>query len=455
MSRVRIDGASPLERVPSALVPGVVAGAVPGLSLLAANLLDLPGRFNDFSSYWLAGRLVAAGSSPYDLAALAALGRRENLTFLVGGGYSYPPPFAVAMAPLAALPFQVAAWLFCLVSVLVFGLAVGAWLGRLDLTPRRRLVLALLAGAYPPVVGSLYFGQANLLVLASLALALAVLVPPFEVRVPGPGQRALRELGAGLALGLAGIVKLVPLALLVPLAFGRRWLACLGMVLGSAGSLGLALILAPASARGESQLSSLFEADGFWSNQSLNGLATRLTVPTERTTPLLPGLDAMLLGVVLICVLAGLTAGALWLARDQLGTGTGLGAALALALVAGLAAAPKDSFWNHAPALLAVGLLPLGRLTGGLRPRVAAGRRWILVGLGAWYGMAWLQALIDRGEGSLTRPLGALGSLGSSIGILGLLTLWLLLVCRLVWLAGLAGRAVSPIGPGTSQVSAR
>ncbi|HJX68023.1 MAG TPA: hypothetical protein VJ258_04780, partial [Candidatus Limnocylindrales bacterium] len=83
---------------------------------------------NDFHDYWLAGKLILQGQSPYDSAALAETARREGLSFLVGGGYSYPLPFAVAMVPFALLPFAVAVAAFGAVSLVLFGLTVAAWL---------------------------------------------------------------------------------------------------------------------------------------------------------------------------------------------------------------------------------------------------------------------------------------------------------------------------------------
>ncbi|HEX8940224.1 MAG TPA: glycosyltransferase family 87 protein [Candidatus Limnocylindrales bacterium] len=398
----------------------VVAGGIPAAALVASTLLGLPGRFNDFSSYWLAGRLVAAGQSPYDLAALTTLGRREGLDFLVGSGYSYPPPFAVAMVPLSALPFTFAAWLFSLVSAAAFGLAAAAWLARAGLSTRRSLVLAALAGAYPPIVGSAYFGQANLLIVAVLVLAMDRLLP----RDGGRGGRG-SELIAGLGIGLVGVVKLVPLVLLVPLLLGRRWVASAGLIAAALGALLVAAVVAPASGRGGSQLAELLGADGFWSNQSLNGLATRLVVPTDRTAPLLPGLDPTVLGVAFLVLVALPTAVALWSARRSALAG-GLGLGLSVALLAGIAGAPKDSFWNHAPALLAVAQLVPGRGAGTVVPA-----RGLRLALGAWYGGAWLEALVDRTEGGITRPLGPAGALVSSLAILGLLALWAWLTARL------------------------
>src|SRR5947207_14918053 len=110
---------------------GVLMGLAligPVLALAVVVAQNPAARFNDYHDYWLAGRILADGGNPYDLDALRTVARQENLEFLVGGGYSYLPPFALAMVPLASLPFQLSAWLFSLVSVVAFALAVAAWL---------------------------------------------------------------------------------------------------------------------------------------------------------------------------------------------------------------------------------------------------------------------------------------------------------------------------------------
>ena len=89
----------------------LAAIAVPLLGWIAWTLVLRLGS-NDFHDYWLAGRLVLDGRSPYDIGALRDLAAQQHLSLEVGGGYSYPLPFALAMVPLAALPFEVALVIF-------------------------------------------------------------------------------------------------------------------------------------------------------------------------------------------------------------------------------------------------------------------------------------------------------------------------------------------------------
>ena len=202
---------------------GLIAIAPSLATLLLQSVMKNGWRFNDFHAYWLAGRLVARGQNPYDLAAFGELARIEGIPSVVGGGYSYPPLFAVLMEPLAALPFATAGWVFTTGSVLAFGITVT---GLLRSTPafasatwRRRAAGALALGLYPPIITSLFIGQVNLIVLGLLAFGLF------------GGASMPRTIAAGLALGLAAGIKLVPGLLLVPLLLARRWTLATGMLL--------------------------------------------------------------------------------------------------------------------------------------------------------------------------------------------------------------------------------
>jgi hypothetical protein len=347
------------------------------------------------------------------------LGHSLGLDFVAGGGYSYPPPFAVAMVPLASLPFRVAVALFVVVSVAVFAATIAWWLPRSVLGGggrRRRALLALGAGLYPPVAGSVFAGQANLLVLGLLGVGLA----PF---IPGRGIADGRGagVGSGVMIGLAGIVKLAPLALVAPLALAvgrvRGALAVLaGIVLAVVGSLALAVALAPAAGRGASGLAELFAADPFSTNQSINGAISRLFLDGDRTSALLSGDPAPWI-VAATVLLAAATFLVLLRAVPALGEGRVLALALALSITAAAVGAPKNSFWNDVPVLLAVALaLAAGGLGG------TPGRRALV---GAWIVATVAQALVDRWLALPGAPRSPALTVVSSAGTVGLLALWL------------------------------
>jgi Glycosyltransferase family 87 len=398
-----------------------VAGTRPALALaailapIALLLWDIAhggyGLWNDFASYWLAGKLVAAGHSPYDLTALARLGHREGIVFQAGTGYSYPLPFAVAMVPLSELPFQVAAVTFTAVSLLVFGLAVSGWLRDpwvFRAGPLPTILAAFLAGCYPPVLGSAFFGQANLLVFGALALGIRAWAR----------SGTTSSLVGGAWIGLGGIVKVAPLALVVPALVARRVAGALGVIGGACAALLLAVLLAPFGAAGMGGLGGLLMPDPYWTNQSLNGFVSRLTMRTERTTPLLPHLDPALVGGLLLGTLAIATLAVLLLGRRSCARWDGYALGIGLTLVAASAGAPKNSFWNQVPALLGVGLLLTSTVVGRRLDRVT---RTLLV---AWFGLALVQRWVDSLADATLRGMGPAGALLSSAAFYSLIMLW-------------------------------
>jgi hypothetical protein len=385
--------------------------AVP-VATLAFGLVSGGGRgfWNDFSTYWLAGKLVWSGQSPYDLAALVRLGHDQALVFQAGTGYSYPLPFAVAMVPFGWLPFGAAGLLFSLLSLLVFGLSVTAWLTdpRLFRGGRRAAIAcAALAGCYPPVVGSILVGQANLLVLGLL--------------VVGVRRLAVTDRAGwgGAALGLAGIVKVVPLALVVPVVIGRRWRDVLGLVAVAGGTLAAAAVLAPFAVADMGRLLRLGEADPYWTNQSLNGFASRLVMPTGQSVPPFPHASAATIAWGAMLVMAAATLGALLWRRARLASWDGLALAVGLALVAATAAAPKDSFWDHVPALIGAGLML--SVPGWQRGRWRAPLFGLVAG---WFVLAVAQVVVNQVDGATGASGGPISGYLTSLALYGLVLLW-------------------------------
>jgi hypothetical protein len=289
------------------------------------------GLFNDFYDYWLAARVVAAGGNPYDTATMAAAITHSGLHFTLGTGYSYPILFAYLCIPLGALPATSAAVLFSLLSLAALGLAVALLATPLRLVPYAELLLiGAIAGVLTPVSGSLYFGQANLLVLPLLALA-------------------WRGRARPLALGLATAIKLYPAAALAAIvAGGRRSLRLLASTL----ALALALTVLPNLLAGNNPAGTaggLFGPDPFWTNQSLNGFVSRLSMPSEFTHPPLTGLPVVPTELVLLALLgAGVLTVMVWQG------GRPWAGCLSLAIAFGVVAAPKNSLWNYTPLLLSV-----------------------------------------------------------------------------------------------------
>jgi hypothetical protein len=411
---------------------------------VAASILPLAGWLfwafvlhrgsNDFHDYWLAGRLLLEGRSPYDAHALAELASREHLSFMLGGGYSYPLPYALAMVPFALLPFDWALVAFNSVSLVAFGLTVGAWLVAIHGAPglgsdpcrglgRRRFVVALAAGAYPPVYGTVVMGQANLVLFPLLAAGAALAVS---------GSTSARRAGGGALLGLAAIVKLVPGALVVPLTLGRRWGGAAGLVAGGAAAFALAVAAAPWAAAGSGSLGSLMEPDTFYTNQSINGFVTRLAWEGDRTLPIWRGaFDPRVAMLALTAAFGAATLGVLWWRRAALRGRRGAMLGLGFALVAATIGAPKTSFWNESLVLAAVALLLAAEAPGlTLRAFGALDRALLAV----WFGGAVLWAAVWAVEPARTGPLSWAVTLLWSSSLFSLLALWSLFVRRLAGL---------------------
>lgn len=173
---------------------------------------------SDFASYWLAGDLARLRRSPYPAEALAARGHQlgfahDQYPFL------YPPPFALAMQPLSRLPYERARALWVLLSS-AFLFAAIALTGQLVL--RTRVALALRAPHYAWVLLAAFVPAAlnsssvhNDVRSGSVG---AILYFLFAVLLWSLASR--RATLAGLALALATLVKLFPVALL-PLVWWR------------------------------------------------------------------------------------------------------------------------------------------------------------------------------------------------------------------------------------------
>jgi Glycosyltransferase family 87 len=380
--------------------------------------------YNDFHDFWFAAKLITMGHSPYDKAALAALANSEGLHFVVGTGYSYPLPFALAMIPFVALPFNAAVLVFSGIGLTFFGLTVAAWIGwahgwQPDLA-RRRLLLAAGAGLYPSVYGTIANGQANLVLFPLLGLGTMALLD---------GERR-RGLAGGIGVGLAAIVKLTPGAMAVPLLLGRRVGAAAGIVLGAAAALVVSTLLAPWAGAGSAGLTDLLEPDSYFTNQSINGFVSRLVNPSERTVPVWPHAFDPRLPMLVATVLFGLlTILVLWRARDLLGERRGLALGLGIALVAALIGAPKGTYWNQAMILIPAGLL-LAVEAPDLRLRRFARADRVLLLL--WLLGAAVQTVLWMYPPSKSVAMAPAVTLLQSSSIYGLLALWLVFARRLL-----------------------
>jgi hypothetical protein len=159
---------------PSVLFVVLVAGAVLGLGVRAAVTVR-DADISDFRCFYEAGRLVAAGSDPYDRTAWAAAVYTDpDRVPHCARTFIYPLWTAVAMAPLSVLPERAAVALW---EAILFACSLGATLfisRTWAMLGGARLLLVTLLWSQPmfSAIGNAQFGPVILLSVAALAYAL-------------------------------------------------------------------------------------------------------------------------------------------------------------------------------------------------------------------------------------------------------------------------------------------
>jgi hypothetical protein len=179
------------------------------LVLVRAIGRDHRARQEDFAVYYFLAQAMRQGRNPYatDIAKMARA-RGADIHDISRG--TEPPTFLLLFEPIATLPLNVAYWtwqgtnLVCLVIAVFLLLGMGS-----ELEPRLAATIAGLALLYPPVGFHFWMGQSKLPVLLLLAL-----MTHFMER---GGEAA-----AGLALALATLLRIFPVALLAYLILLHR-----------------------------------------------------------------------------------------------------------------------------------------------------------------------------------------------------------------------------------------
>lgn len=208
--------------------------------LLAASLVN--GLYNlgiavrpasqggDFEQYYVAASLVRVGEAGtmYDRSPLYQQKAKEFGVRGVplGGGKerkittsAYPPLVAYLMVPLSVLPYDVARYVFFLLSLAAFAATAPLLVANREAGQRRTLVLAGWAAVtlFYPVFRTLWLGQINAVLLFLCVLALHLV-------------RRRRVWLAGLLFAVAAHVKFFPLVLL-PFFLVKREYRLLGTTL--------------------------------------------------------------------------------------------------------------------------------------------------------------------------------------------------------------------------------
>lgn len=260
-----------------------VALAIYGLVLVQAGL-----RHQDFGAYLAAAHDVLSGQPLY-----AAFLHHPFPDPTLRPAYIYPPAFALLVAPLAALPVDVAGaiWLLlcqgCLAAAM---LIVIRWL-RPAAWATAAIVVATLT-FYPLWIDAVQ-GQANLLIVFLVTAGLAGVV------------RGDARFGA--AFGVATALKLTPALLLIWLLLERRFRAAGWMLAGFAGvTVAAGLVRASDSVAFFGQVvPALARGTAVYANQSLSGVLGRVFSANPYTDPWLAlGWMSWLAGTAAVMLIA-------------------------------------------------------------------------------------------------------------------------------------------------------
>ena len=384
-----LGGGSRPQRLVRAGVAAVTAGAgllVLGDFILAPLAGRFAGLFEDFGPILAAGHAAASGADPY--APFLANWTSNMATNL---GFDYLPIVATLARPLAALPQQVVVtvWLWWILGCTVAASVMTARTVLPAEWPRTAIGFSA-AILFAPALYNIWHGQMNAVVLLTLAVAFRAWVRDDEVT-------------CGVALGLGGILKLAPAALLLLLLTRRWWRGAL-----AGASVGLAGLLAGALTLGLQRtaewffqvLPALQRADGWYFNQSLAGLSSRVADHSvwhvEATLPWLQLVVAVGSAVCLLGAAWGVRPGSVSADRRTLEFSAG---------IVGMVLAGSVAWWDDYGSLL----IPLLALAGlGVRGMVGrtvltAGTVLLLVaGVGypaflALGGHSWLPSMVGTG----------------------------------------------------------
>ncbi len=309
---------------------------VPALLIAAATLWQLRstwplkpigGEFIDLQVYRLGVQAWWHGADMYGTLPKTSLG--------VGLPFIYPPFAALALSPFAMLPMSASGIAFFLVStaaltVTIYLVARQIWDGSTE------LVLWATACAVPvgmllePVHQTLGFGQVNLILMVLVAADCLTARPKWK---------------RGMLIGLAAAIKLTPAAFVLYFLVRRDYRAAATAAITGAVASAVAYAIMPGESTrywfgGMGNVSGL-SGSAFHTNQSIQGVLSRLQVPKPEFT---------VLWLLLALALLALVVTAMRQAADHPG--------LALAFNAVFTLLVSPISWSHhwvwiAPALLA------------------------------------------------------------------------------------------------------
>lgn len=230
-----------LVRVGIALTGALLLGLCTAFILVSRGGAVSP-KQTDFVAYYSGARLVLSGhaSQIYDLQALGRYEQHLVAPLQMKNGvlpYVYPTYFAVLQAPLAALPYNAAYFLWLVLSSALLLATIAAYDRLLSLRGNQRVLLWLAALSFLPTFIAIIQGQSSVLILALVTGAFLA-------------ARAKRDGLCGCLLALALVKPPLVIAFLVVLLVRRRWRAIVTFT-----GTGVTLLAIPALVFGSGTLS--------------------------------------------------------------------------------------------------------------------------------------------------------------------------------------------------------
>ena len=263
----------------------------------------------DFKAYYIAADMLRSGKDFYNVQQqveeVQARGLPLNESF-----YIYPPLLAILFVPLTILPMQQAAqvWFFLNLALYALALVIISRAFSLSRLMGMAPLLWILAFLFPPALYTLYKGQVNIVILLLLAVT-------YWLCVRG------RQVLAGVALGVASMIKVIPIFLLPYALWRRRY--TLGLTAAATiviiAIIGLAIVgVGPHRTYLSAVLPLLAQPRPNPSNQSLGGFFSLLLVENPYADSLIH--DPLLWRVLTLSVSAVLVSGVifvLWQCRER------------------------------------------------------------------------------------------------------------------------------------------
>lgn len=336
--------------------------------------------FVDFYDCYYAAELCAKGKDPYNGTFADELAKRDKVDYIPGSDYIYPLPLAVTLVPATQLQSLVAAILWYILTAALFLIALVRLTRIVDPEgPEWKKGLLILFGVFfAPTFYSFWVGQANAIVFFLVVFGLDAMIRTHQSR------------RAGIFIGLAAVIKIIPIFLLVIPFLKKRYTALKWAGIWIAGAFLVSEIAAPGSTgkffgKISLQLWEYSRHHAHPVNQGIRGYLLRMFELNDWTTPLdnLPG--AVGIGIIItFVVLGGIVVDVFFKTienretRNESTTTRYLQAGLILSCLCIM----SPLAWEHSFMILLIPFMALWR----------AGYKWFAVV--AW-GMMWIQRGLD------------------------------------------------------------